>query len=283
MSKTGYNYCADLVKRNDVDRYLSTLFAPRDKRPLLFALYAFAVEIAQTRFRVSEPMLGEIRYQWWREAVEGLFAGAPRRHEVINALAQTLQRQPLPQAPFGALIDAHARDLNETPLITPEDLLLYGQALSFPVMMLAALILTRGEKCADLEIAVCSAARAVSITQLLRSLPGHLARGQCIIPQEILAHHAAELETMGAGMWDTSCARALHELIGLARSEMQSARAELRQIPDDALPVFLPLRLCEVYLKLMSRPDFNPLRHTANVSLAGRQLRMIAAMLTRRL
>jgi 15-cis-phytoene synthase len=38
-----------LVGAMDRDRYVSTLFAPADRRPHLFALYAFALEIASAK------------------------------------------------------------------------------------------------------------------------------------------------------------------------------------------------------------------------------------------
>ena len=39
--------CAAMVRSADPDRYFSALFAPAAKRPLLFALYAFNVELAR--------------------------------------------------------------------------------------------------------------------------------------------------------------------------------------------------------------------------------------------
>lgn len=55
--------CEATVRRFDPDRYFSALFAPADKRPLLFALYAFNHELARVGEVVREPMMGEIRLQ----------------------------------------------------------------------------------------------------------------------------------------------------------------------------------------------------------------------------
>ena len=67
-----------MVRRHDRDRYQTALFAPADRREALFALYAFNYEIARVRETVTQPMLGQIRLQWWREVVEAAYAGAPR-------------------------------------------------------------------------------------------------------------------------------------------------------------------------------------------------------------
>ena len=79
-------YTAKQVKANDYDRFLVTLFAPATSREDLFALYAFNHEVAKIREAVSEPMLGEIRLQWWRESIDGIYQGNPRNHEVVFPL-----------------------------------------------------------------------------------------------------------------------------------------------------------------------------------------------------
>ena len=59
----------DLVKKNDPDRYICTLFADRDVQESLFAIYALYNELAAIPFRTQEANLGGIRLQWWREAL----------------------------------------------------------------------------------------------------------------------------------------------------------------------------------------------------------------------
>jgi phytoene synthase len=111
--------CALAVKRYDRDRWFCGLFAPETRRDDLFGLYAFNVELGRVAEKVSEPLLGEIRLQWWREAIEGLYAGPVRRHEVVAALKTAIARHGLERGLFDRLIDARARDLIAAP---PEDL-----------------------------------------------------------------------------------------------------------------------------------------------------------------
>lgn len=68
MTETSADQCGRDLQRLDPDRWLTTLFAPDASRPGLFALYAFNAEIARARESVSQPMIGQIRLQWWREA-----------------------------------------------------------------------------------------------------------------------------------------------------------------------------------------------------------------------
>ena len=75
----GRSPLAALVRRHDRDRYQTALFAPADRREAIFALYAFNYEIARVREIVTQPMLGQIRLQWWREIV-----AQPGYHEFLH-------------------------------------------------------------------------------------------------------------------------------------------------------------------------------------------------------
>src|SRR5258708_24245400 len=80
MADDPTQYCAQQVRRFDHDRYLGTMFAREPVQARLFALYAFNVEIARVREIVSEPVIGQMRLQWWRDAITEFAAGAVRRH-----------------------------------------------------------------------------------------------------------------------------------------------------------------------------------------------------------
>ncbi|MEO0982930.1 MAG: squalene/phytoene synthase family protein [Pseudomonadota bacterium] len=92
------------LKRVDEDRWLSSRYAPAPQRRALIALYAFVYELARVRIAVSEPALGAIRFQWWREALEEIAGGAPvRKHDVALAIAEA----GLPAGRLTGLIDAY--------------------------------------------------------------------------------------------------------------------------------------------------------------------------------
>ena len=63
-SEKDQQYCAAQVRDYDYQRYFAAAFAPLDARRALYALYAFNLEIASTRERVSETLIGEMRLQW---------------------------------------------------------------------------------------------------------------------------------------------------------------------------------------------------------------------------
>ncbi|KQW83595.1 squalene/phytoene synthase family protein [Brevundimonas sp. Root1279] len=99
----------DQVRAADPDRWLSSRFvADPQARADLIALYAFEAELLAIPTRVTQPLLAEMRYAWWREQMDGVFAGVARKgHPVLEALTDLVVRRGLDRAPFDALIEAH--------------------------------------------------------------------------------------------------------------------------------------------------------------------------------
>ena len=96
------------LSRADEDRWLSSRYAPRRERRALTALYLLNYELARVRTAVSEPGLGAIRFQWWRDAIEQIEAGGiQRRHDVVEALGWALQVGTLKPKALHRLIDGH--------------------------------------------------------------------------------------------------------------------------------------------------------------------------------
>ena len=97
------------VRAADIDRWLSSRFvADEGLRADLIALYAFEAELMAIPTRVTQPLLAEMRYVWWREQMDGVFAGTARKgHPVLEALTDVAARHGLDRAPFDALIEAH--------------------------------------------------------------------------------------------------------------------------------------------------------------------------------
>jgi phytoene/squalene synthetase len=85
------NACAALVEKGDPARFRTVMAAPLDARRALFPLYALNVEISRAPWVTAEPMIAEMRLQWWRDALEEIAAGeGVRRHEVVTPLSRVL-------------------------------------------------------------------------------------------------------------------------------------------------------------------------------------------------
>lgn len=99
----------DQVRAADLDRWLSSRFVgDAQARADLIALYAFEAELMAIPTRVTQPLLAEMRYVWWREQMDGVFVGTARKgHPVLEALTDVVARHGLDRTPFDALIEAH--------------------------------------------------------------------------------------------------------------------------------------------------------------------------------
>lgn len=263
-----FEHCAALVREHDRDHYLATLFAPADRRDGLFALYAFAGEIARVRDVAKEPMPGEIRLQWWREMLEGKRDGEAAAHPVAAALQATIKRHKLSTDTLVSFIDAHTFDLYDDPFATLDDLDNYAVLSESAIIATAAQIL--GSANAATGILVRHVGIALAVMKLLLALPHHAARHQLYVPLEVLERHRAKAEDVLAGQDSDALKAALAELRRHARRQMQAALMETGQVGEGILPALLPLALVAPQLARMDRRGYEPF-HPEPLSRLRRQ------------
>ncbi|RKQ73018.1 phytoene/squalene synthase family protein [Oceanibaculum indicum] len=250
MPDAALSYCAQEVRRHDPERFLTCLFAPADRREALFALYAFNQEVAKTRAIVSEPLLGEIRLTWWREAIAEIYEGTPRQHAVVQALAEAVQAYSLPRAPFDRLIEARGQDLQPEPPADLQALLDYADGTAGTLTDLCLSALGGVEQQAGIARA---AGTAVALTGLLRALPFHAREHWVNLPASLMEQHGVGLRELydlkpGAGL-----NRVVESVADSARAHLVEARSLRRHVPKRALAALLPLTLAEGHLKRLAK------------------------------
>jgi len=269
--------CLDELRAHDHDRFLTLLFAPAAQRPALIALYAFNLEIARVAETVTEPMMGHIRLQWWRETLEGIPKGETRGHAAAIAL---LEAKAFSIDGLSAIADARERDLSEDVFEDMEQLEAYADATSSALMQLAAQALDTG-KADSASDAIRHAGVAYALTGLLRALPLHASQGRLMLPADILLARNVDPHDVLAGKMNEELRAAILDVAGHARAHLVSARAA---IYDAAiLPALLPASLCERYLDIMTAPDFNPFVTPVEVPAFRRQLRLMGRNIVKRI
>jgi len=254
--QTYFEHCAALVREADRDRYLATLFAPAEHRDALFALYAFNVEIARVRDLAREPLPGEIRLQWWREALVGEREGEASAHPVAAALRETLARYGFVATPLLELIDERIFDLYDEPMATIDAMELYAIRTQSPIFAMAAGILSVGAMPG--ELFTLDASVAFTIGGILRSFGLHAPRRQLYVPQEILDRHQVTPADIFAERMSLPLLAALAEMRAIARRHLAAAHEKLGSAPAEILPAFLPAALVGPQLRRMERPDYQP-------------------------
>jgi phytoene synthase len=273
---------ARLVRQHDRDRFLTALFAPAERREDLLALYAFNYEIAKTREVVSEPVLGQIRLQWWRETIDAIYAGGPvRPHEVATPLAAAIRRHELSRAHFNALIAAREFDLAGEAPQSPAALESYAEGSSARLVWLA--LETLGERGASAVSAGRAVGVAYALAGLLRALPFHARMKRLYLPRDL--SHAAGLR-VDADVFELRSSPALHRVVAQvaasAAGHLASARAQSSAVPRAALPALLPAVLAAADLARLGRAGYDPFDRRLARRDPWRSWRLTLAALARR-
>ena len=226
---------AALVRRHDRDRFQTALYAPAARREALFALYAFNYEIARVRESVTEPMLGRIRLQWWRENIAAAFEGGLiRHHPVVEPLTAVIRELALTRDHFDRLIDARETDLEDDPTPNLAKLEEYAEGSSARLVCLALQALGVRDPAtfdAGLHVGI-----AHSLAGLLRAMP---LRGHQRTPA------------------DLSPRDGIIQLAVAASRHLAAARLH-RNIPRAALPALLPAVIARHSLGRLKRADYDP-------------------------
>lgn len=167
-----FDACAELVERADPDRFRATMAAPVPARRILFPLYAFNVEVARAPWVTKEPMIAEMRLQWWRDALEEIAAGGPaRRHDVVDGLAAVLD--PAGAKLLDGLVAARRWDIYSDAFEDAGHLDDYLDATSGHLMWTAARLIGAAS-----EEIVRDFAYATGVANLLRAVPDLEERGR---------------------------------------------------------------------------------------------------------
>jgi NADH dehydrogenase [ubiquinone] 1 alpha subcomplex assembly factor 6 len=251
---------AAIVRRWDPDRYQTALFAPAARREALFALYAFNYEIARVRESVTEPALGHIRLEWWRETVAAAYEGGPvRRHPVAEALTEVIRAAAPAREHFDRLIDARAADFDDEPPASLAALEHYGEGTSSRLVLIA-LELLEARDTAAAETGR-QAGIAYALAGLLRALPVLTRTGRPIIPADIAAKHRLDPGDWRVGHDTPGLRSAVAEIADAAHRHLAKARAGRPTIRRSAHAALLPTVVAARTLDRLARAGydaFNP-------------------------
>ncbi|MBG0801738.1 phytoene/squalene synthase family protein [Methylocystis sp. H4A] len=266
-SREHYVQCEELLRARDRDLWLACLFAPQAARPHIHALYAFAQETADVSGKVTQPLLGEMRLQWWLDALEADAAQGEgvRANPVADALIDTIERFSLPRSEFVALAQAHIFDLYDDAMPTWTALEDYCRATASAPIRWAARILG-----ADLQApsagAFDEAGVALGLTRILRALPEG-SQQEKFLPDEAFTHDG------GASGRRSELGPIVKKWHALAQSHYELAR-RLAVDLGPARAALLPCATAPLYLEQLARSDYDPFRPLGEPSPLRRQWRI---------
>jgi phytoene synthase len=257
LVQDAYAHCEALVRAADKDHYLASLFAPAAARPHLHALYAFASEIARVREAAREPLPGEIRLQWWRDALAGEARGEGTANPVAAALIDTIAQCGLAKERLIALIDAHGFDLYDDAMPSLAEFDSYAERTAGTLFALAAQILG-GADIDEANAAAVPAGIAYGVTQRLRTFSRDAARRQVFVPLDLLRQYGVTRDEIEARQNTASLRAALATSRAHAHAAFDQFRSAAQPVPDVCAPAFLAAVLVPPLLKRLEAASADP-------------------------
>ncbi len=224
------------ARRADPERVEAALLAGPDARRRLISLYAVNQEVAKAWESVSQPTIGLMRLQWWREALEAAVQGGPiRRHDAAEALAELVADAPEIAPLLAALIEARERDFDETPFADDAAFYAYLDATAGGLIEAALRSAFAVDPSRARELAK-PLGRAWGAVGLVRAMPHHLARRRLSAPttaflgdpeRAFAAHEADALTALR------------NRMLEQAAKDLEAARTAFQALPAMARPAAL--------------------------------------------
>lgn len=250
------SYCAALVRKHDRGRFVTALFADGALREGLLALYAYNHEIARTREVVTETMIGQMRLQFWRDAIRDIYeTNTAPEHEVATALHEAVRKHNLQRELLEQMIYAREFDLED---VTPADmkgLEIYARETTAPLFRLGLACL--GVTDEAVLAAADEAASAYALTGLLRAVPFHAGQGRCYLPADVMKARGVSQDRLFAGDVDDGLKQVVEKIAAVAEQHLNAAREMCPKPPKAAMAILLNATLAGQYLALLRKCGYN--------------------------
>jgi 15-cis-phytoene synthase len=258
------------ARSGEPDRYLAALLAPRAVRGDLLVLAAFAAEIGRVPFAATrEPLLGEMRLQWWRDSLVAAATSVRSGHPIADAMGSLVHKRGLPREWLLGLIDAACTEVQPRPFADDEALSGHFASIQGALFRLAGRIIGTARSI-DFEAACADGAQAYGMARLLYELPHGLAHGRVALPLSRLRVAGLTPEDVLAGTELGKISAICEHMGGDARAHLVTARRHVANLTRADRVAFLPLALVELYLRATKGSDGALGPHRAAVSPLAR-------------
>ncbi|MEQ1650606.1 MAG: squalene/phytoene synthase family protein, partial [Hyphomicrobiaceae bacterium] len=244
--------------------YYAALLAGEPQRAALLAIAAFSAELRHIPFAVKEPVMGEIRLQWWRDTLEQLQLGAVVGHPIADGLGRAIAAYQLPLPMLHAMTEARAFDLYADPM--PDEASLEGYLSKTEATAFALALRVLGVSAERADALANPAGRAFGLARMLARVPEYAARGKLLLPQSRLDAADVSAVDILAGRGGAGVRRLFTQ--GCADIERAGAAVwpQMALLSRSERVAVLPLAVLSAYTTAMGRPNASSLRRPIEVS-----------------
>lgn len=243
-------FAAAELRGNDRDRYFATLMLPEKDRGAITALYAFNADIASIRDRAREAAAGEIRLQWWQDALTGEGHGAVRANPLADALLDAIAEYGLPIPALSRMIDARRFDLYDDPMPDLTTFEGYAGETASALYQLAAMVLNRGP--VEPGDAAGHLGVAHALIGHLRAFGYNASKGRIVLPRDVFATCGVSEADVRAGNESENLSIALTRFTELAWEHLGKADLAIAALPRELRSAFAPIALLRSQLRRLN-------------------------------
>jgi phytoene synthase len=207
--------------------YWAMRLLPEERRNAMYAVYAYCREIDDIADDDCPTASKLVALAQWREEIDALFAGQPRRL-ISRALRQPVLRYDLRRADFLSLIDGMEMDAREAiraPSLATLDL--YCGRVAAAVGHLSVHVF--GDPSAAAHRVADSLGRALQLTNVLRDLDEDAHRGRLYLPREILDAHGIGGADPDSVLHHPALPRVCLALAAIAEGHFRASRCAMAQ------------------------------------------------------
>ena len=234
----------------------------------LIVLAAYFGEVRRIPLTVSEPSLGLIRLQWWRDLIdaEGGFArtGSP----VADACLTLIHERRLGREDVLAPLDAAEVMFSEGP-VGDERFVQIVEGSGVVPFRLAAHLINPAPVATEKKF-LEAAGQAYAAVLLAHDLPHHALLGRWPVPSRFVAE--VDEPSMSESTAREAARMATAALLDWGEDRIAAARRHLSEVSSTARGAALPAALFEPYSQALQRPGRDPLRDISGLSPLRRVL-----------
>jgi phytoene synthase len=241
-------YAAQYLRENDRDRYFATLVLPPREREAVTALYAFNADIASVPERAREPAAGEIRLQWWVDALLGEGHGGVRQNPLADALLAVVAEYGLPIPPLTRMVSARRFDLYQDPMPDVATFEGYAGDTVSALYQLGAMILNAGRPVENGD-AAGHLGVAHALIGHLRAFGYNASRGHIFLPGSVFATCGVTEGEVLAGQASERISVALTKISEMAGEHLAKAEAAIGALPREIRAAFASAAVLKAQLR----------------------------------
>lgn len=247
MKAESAQFAAEQLRANDRDRYFATLVLPAVERNAIAALYAFSADLASIRDRAKEPAAGEIRLQWWHDALAGEGHGAVRANPLADALLDVIAEYGLPVPALIRMIEARRFDLYDDSMPDMATFEGYAGETVSALYQLGAMILNGGRPVEPGD-AAGHLGVAHALIGHLRAFGYYASKGRIVLPRDVFVTCGVSEADIRAGKTSENLSVALTRFADIAADHLRRADIAIAALPKSLRPVFAPTTLLRAQL-----------------------------------